>query len=539
MLQVVHVYPRGAALKCVSDARLGRRCAVLIVLWLSALFLFVGPASAGGRVALVIGNADYRLETMKLSNPANDARAVAEKLGAVGFDVTLRTNLARAEMTGVLESFSTAAKGADMAVLFFAGHGIQKDGENYLLARDFADLSLAALADASLSIGEVQKAITAAKPRIGIVIIDACRNNPFAEQGIVAPGLARASGGAGLLFAYSTDPGNVAYDGEGENSQFTEALLRHLDSPGLDVRLMFGRVRQSVLLDTGGAQIPWVEESVIGEHSFSTAPLHEAGSAVAREIERWREVSGQPGVAPYQKFLREFPNGLFGEFAEQKIRQQQALSAVDMVVGEGVADQDRPLIAASLSVLGFLPADRGMPDDLAIRRGLAAYGAQTGAGAVDPERLALEASRTLTLLGAKTAQQLRTDMTLLKAVETATEMAERALVELEGMARISADANAILPQARADLDAIHARRAELLDQLDAGRDYYSELLEIARRDFEPTIHSIARSWTMDARATERLRDRHGSDIETFVRHVADGETESDGSYSWLIDFLPG
>lgn len=221
------------------------------------------------------------------------------------------------------------------------------------------------------------------------------------------------------------------------------------------------------------------------------------------------------------------------------MREQQAPSAAGALVGKRVTERNRPLIAASLSVLGFLPPSGGAPDDRAIRRGLAAYGAQTGAGAVDPERLALEASRTLTLLGAKTAQQLRTDMAMLKAIETATEMAEQALLELEELARSNADASAILPLARADLDAIHARRAELLDQLDAGRNYYSELLEIARRDFEPTIRSIARSLTTETRATEQLRDRHGSDIDTFARHVTHGEAESDGSYSWLIDFLPG
>lgn len=519
---------------------LGWRGAFLAALCLCLLLLAAGTASAGGRVALVIGNADYRLESLDLANPANDARAIADKLGSMGFDVSLHTDLEHSAMSAAIDAFSAKAAGADMAVFYFAGHGMQKDGENYLLARDFTELSLAALSDSTLALSRVQDALTAGKPDIGIVIVDACRNNPLAEQGIVAPGLARASGGAGLLFAYSTDPGNVAYDGDGEHSQFTEALLRHVDSPGLDIRLMFGRVRQNVLLDTGGLQIPWVEESVLGEHSFSTAPMRSTGSAVAREIERWREVSALTGTEPFEEFLAEFPDGMFREFAEQRLRQQTVGTPLGTVVGDLVTDENRPVMVASLSVLGFLPpADDQMPDDPAIRRALVAYGSQVGALVVDPERLVSEATRTLTLLGAKTAQQLRSDMAMLKAVEKAAGMAEEALGSLEDLARTNPDARSVLPQARADIEAIHLRRAELLEQLDAGRSYYAELLETARSNFGTTIRAVAATMTKEVRATERLRDRHGADIELFVRHVRQGNSTIEGSYSWLADLVPG
>ena len=520
-------------------SRPGWRGALLAALCLGLLLLAAGTASAGGRVALVIGNADYRLESLDLANPANDARAIAEKLGAMGFDVSLHTDLEHSAMGAALDAFSAKARGAEMAVFFFAGHGMQKDGENYLLARDFTELSLAAMSDSTLPLSRVQDALTAGKPDIGVVIIDACRNNPFAEQGIVAPGLARASGGAGLLFAYSTDPGNVAYDGDGEHSQFTEALLRHIDSPGLDVRLMFGRVRQNVLIDTGGLQIPWVEESVIGEHSFSTAPMRSTGSAVAREIERWREVSALTGAAPFEEFLAEFPDGMFREFAEQRLRQQTAGTPLGTVVGDLVTDETRPVVVASLSVLGFLPPADDMPDDPAIRRALVAYGSQVGALVVDPDRLVSEATRTLTLLGAKTAQQLRSDMAMLKAVEKASGMAEEALGSLEDLARTNPDARAVLPQARADIEAIQVRRAELLEQLDAGRSYYAELLETARSNFGTTIRAVAASMTRQVGATGGLRDRHGADIELFVRHVRQGNSTTEGSYSWLADLVPG
>lgn len=536
----------GVGQAAAPGSRPGWRSAFLAALSLCLLLLAAGTASAGARVALVIGNADYRLESLDLANPVNDARAIAEKLGAMGFDVSLQTDLEYAAMGAALDAFSAKAKGADMAVFFFAGHGMQKDSENYLLARDFTELSVAALSESTLALSRVQDALTAGKPDIGIVILDACRNNPLAEQGIVAPGLARASGGAGLLFAYSTDPGNVAYDGDAEHSQFTEALLRHIDSPGLDVRLMFGRVRQNVLLDTGGLQIPWVEESVLGEHSFSTAPMRSTGSAVAREIERWREISAQAGTDPFEEFLAEFPDGLFREFAEQRLRQQTGGTQLGTVVGDLVTDENRPVMVASLSVLGFLPpTGDDMPDDAAIRRALLAYGSQVGALVVDPERLASEASRTLTLLGAKTAQQLRTDMALLKAVEKAAGMAEEALGSLEDLARTNQDARAVLPQARADIEAIQVRRAELLEQLDAGRSYYAELLETARSNFGTEIRAVAGTMTNTSRATNeagaagRLRDRHEADIELFVRHVRQQDSTTEGSYSWLADFVPG
>jgi hypothetical protein len=532
--------PNGGAASGETASALIRRC--FPALLACTLFLILAaPAGADGRVALVIGNADYDLRSLALANPGNDARAVAEKLRSLDFDVRLHTDLEREAMKAAAEDFSVAAAGADMAVVFFAGHGIQKDGENHLLGTEFSELSLAALSESALALSEVQDALVRAAPKIGIVIIDACRNNPFAEQGIVAPGLARASGGARLLFAYSTDPGNVAYDGEGSNSQFTSALLRHIDAPGLDVRLMFGRVRQNVILETHGDQIPWVEESVIGEHSFSTVPPQPPSSAVAREIERWREVSRLSGVEPYRQFLAEFPNGMFHEFAEQRISNPQAPQpAADL---QEMDRGSRLATVTALAVLGFLPPEASdvPPDDATLGRALQAYAAQTGneGASFDPGRLYMDAARTLALLGAKTAQQLRTDMAMLSAIESAAHMAEDALTELQGLAKTNPDARPILAQAVEDVNAIHVRRQKVHEQLDAGREYYSDLLALAQGEFRPMIRSVAARITKNGRAADQDGDQHASDLALFVNHVVRQQDDAtEGSYAWMIDFLP-
>jgi hypothetical protein len=506
-----------------------------------AWLLAAAPANADGRVALVIGNAGYDLRSLALANPGNDARAIAKKLRTLDFDVRLHTDLGREAMKSAVDEFSAAAAGAEMAVVFFAGHGIQKDGENYLLGTEFSELTSAALAGSSLALSEVQNAIVKAKPEIGIIIIDACRNNPFAEQGIVTPGLARASGGAGLLFAYSTDPGNIAFDGDGQNSQFTSALLRHVDAPGLDVRLMFGRVRQNVILETGGEQVPFVEESVIGEHSFSTVPPQPPSSVVAREIERWREVSHMSGAKPYREFLAEFPNGIFREFAEQRIRNPQVPQAEMDLQELDIAS--RLAAVTALSVLGLLPPEANdvPPDDATLRAALQAYAAQTGTegASFDQSRLYMDAARTLALLGAKTAQQLRTDMAMLSAIESAADMAEDALVELQGLAETNADARPILAQALDDVNAIHERRKKVHEQLDAGREYYSDLLRLAQGQFEPMIRGMAATITKENRAAGRVQGHHASDLRLFVNHVAiETDAATEGSYSWMIDFLP-
>jgi uncharacterized caspase-like protein len=217
-------------------------------------------------VALLIGNGGYQNDDFALANPANDVRALDAALTRLGFEVRSEVDLSRAQMRTALDWLRGAARDADIALVFYAGHAVQAEAENYLIGTDLAALSAPALVDASVTLSEVLTGVEAAGAELALVILDACRDNPFGATRIGDAGLSPVSGSIRTLVAYATDPGNVAADGLGENSTFTSALLDHVETSGIDVRIMFGRVRQDVVADTGGQQIPWVEEAVLGEH---------------------------------------------------------------------------------------------------------------------------------------------------------------------------------------------------------------------------------------------------------------------------------
>jgi uncharacterized caspase-like protein len=200
----------------------------------------VSPAAfAADRVALLIGNGIYENKALSLRNPVNDVVALSEKLISLGFIVITAQDASVSDMNNALRSFEKQMSGADMGLFFYAGHGSQVTGENFLLAADFADATSEGVKSAAMTLTAVREAFGRAKPKAGIIILDACRDNPLnitlgTNKNPV--GLARTKGASGLLVAYATDPGNVAFEGNGNNSVFTTALLKHLSEPGLDVR---------------------------------------------------------------------------------------------------------------------------------------------------------------------------------------------------------------------------------------------------------------------------------------------------------------
>jgi tetratricopeptide (TPR) repeat protein len=225
-----------------------------------------GKASAAAHVALVIGNGSYK-NVPTLANPVNDAEAVAKALREIGFDVLEGTNLDRKRQEQQVNAFLRKASTARVALFFYAGHGMQIDGQNYLIPVDSklsvsTDLSYEALELAKILNGLYDEA------RANIVILDACRDNPLAEAGKkgsgVASGLAAVSMvGYGTLIAYATAPDNVALDGAGANSPFTTALLKHIRTPGLEVRQMLTLVRAEVTKITDKKQVPWDNSSLL------------------------------------------------------------------------------------------------------------------------------------------------------------------------------------------------------------------------------------------------------------------------------------
>lgn len=237
-------------------------------------------AGSDRRVALVIGNGAYK-SAGALPNPAKDATAIARNLKSMGFEVSQGTDLNRSDMTRVIGDFLRNATNARIAVLFYAGHGVQIDGKNYLLPVDAriengSDLT-ADMTDLDTILAGLDDQV-----RTNIVILDACRDNPTAKNvtqvaGIsrsvaVRSGLAAPSGlgkggtvGAGTLLAFATAPGQVALDGAGENSPFSAALSRHIGTPGLEVQQMLTRVRAEVVAATANKQVPWSNSSLLGE----------------------------------------------------------------------------------------------------------------------------------------------------------------------------------------------------------------------------------------------------------------------------------
>jgi uncharacterized caspase-like protein len=230
------------------------RLAAIIGWMMLAMMAGLVPAHAEKRVALVVGNSEYR-NVAQLPNPANDATAVATLLKGAGFDkVDLRLNQGISDLRRAVGDFADVAADADIAVVYFAGHGIEIDGSNFIipvdasLARDFD------VEDEAVPLDRLLKAIEPAR-RLRLVILDACRDNPFART--MRRTVASRSVGRGLgrvepstsdtLIAFAAKAGSTALDGEGQNSPFTAALLRHVATPGLDIRLAFGQVRDDVM----------------------------------------------------------------------------------------------------------------------------------------------------------------------------------------------------------------------------------------------------------------------------------------------------
>jgi hypothetical protein len=246
-----------------------------------ALVCLTVPVSSAERVALVIGNGKY-VDANALANPPNDARAVAKALTDIGFDVAFGQDLNRTEMERLVGTFLRKAVSAKIALLFYAGHGLQVDGRNYLMP---IDARLEAASDLSFQTIRLDDIIdNLSDPvRANIILLDACRDNPLARSFAARLGASRSTAvstglaaystlGTGTLIAFSTAPGQVAFDGDGANSPFTQGLIKHLATPGLEVRQMLTRVRNDVARSTGDRQVPWDNSSLRGDVYLNAAP---------------------------------------------------------------------------------------------------------------------------------------------------------------------------------------------------------------------------------------------------------------------------
>ena len=245
-----------------------------------AYLLLVFPAAAEKRVALVVGNSAY-VHANPLPNPVNDASDMAKALTEVGFEVILGLDLKKPAFDAKVRDFARALEKADVAVFFYAGHGLQASGRNYLVPVDASlqverDLDFEAVSvDFVLKQMELER-----EGKTNVVFLDACRDNPLARNlarsmgtrsAAIGQGLAQVQTGVGTFIAYSTQPGNVALDGQGRNSPFTAALAKGVREPGRNLTSVMIDVRKDVLAVTGGKQVPWDHSALTGDFYFHLA----------------------------------------------------------------------------------------------------------------------------------------------------------------------------------------------------------------------------------------------------------------------------
>lgn len=294
--------------------------------------LTVGSAAAEKRVALVIGNAAYK--SGPLVNPVNDARAMAGRLRSLGFDVVLRENLKQREIGGVYREFRSKITPGGVALVFYAGHGVQFKGQNYFPATDADISSEEDVPLQSLNLGNLLDNMEEAKAGVSLVFLDACRDNPFARRFRSASrGLAKVEAASGTLIHYATRPGSVASDGEGRNGTYTEALLAQMSEPGIPVELMLKRVANNVVAKTKGKQEPWVEGSLRGDFYFRAAAGASSGAAPplvapvdlnAVEISFWESIKSSTDAEDFQAYLDKYPGGQFVALAERRVKKKPA-----------------------------------------------------------------------------------------------------------------------------------------------------------------------------------------------------------------------
>ncbi len=321
-----------------------------VVLMLAAVLIQGRDAMAERRLALVIGNSAYR--TSPLANPANDAGLMSEMLARSGFEVQTFTDLGHRDLQRAVVGFgrNLRAAGTDtVGLVFYAGHAVQADGENYLIPVDADIQDVLDLRIQTLDASTLMQSLAEAGNRLNIVVLDACRNNPFkAATRSGARGLAKIDAPFGTLLAYSTAPGDVAADGTGRHSPYALALAKAIQRPGLSVEQVFKTVRLEVIEKTGQRQIPWESSSLTGDFYFNTedasnqtvsVPAPSTASVPADSVldeaqAYWNAVRDSQDPAEIQLVIDRFPGSIYAELAELKLQTLQANTRLAAIPAE-------------------------------------------------------------------------------------------------------------------------------------------------------------------------------------------------------------
>lgn len=298
----------------------------LLVLLL--LLVLAWPAAAERRIALVIGNGKY--PGAPLGNPVNDAHDMAGALRRLGFEVIEKNDVSQREMNRAITQFGEKLNAEAIALFFYAGHGMQVRGKNYLVPIDAQIASEASVRSETVDVDAVLEQLGSSP--LNVVILDACRNNPFERRFRgAAGGLAQMDAPKGTLIAYATAPGKVASDGEGRNGLYTQELLKLIQAPGLPIEAVFKRVRANVAKITGDQQVPWEASSLTGDFYFKAGrgdtlqagngaapeqPMQAGRNESVLELAFWESVEKGNKPADYEAYLRAFPRGKFVELAK-------------------------------------------------------------------------------------------------------------------------------------------------------------------------------------------------------------------------------
>jgi len=297
------------------------------------LFVLASPVfSKMDRIALIIGNTDYK--EAPLRNPTNDAQDMASNLRNKGFEVTQLLNANQRQMETAIREFNQRLKKDSVGLFYFAGHGLEMDGENYLIPVGALIEHEFDVRYEAVGVGRLLDGMQRASNGLNIVILDACRNNPYSRKfRNTSRGLAEMRPASGTLILYATEPGNVASDGEGRNGLFTEQLMHNLNKPGLKVEDVFKETAISVHQITGGKQVPWYEGVILGQFYFyltssddsrPQSPPSTNESILTKkdqaELIFWQSVEKNPSPESYNAYLKQWPNGSFASLAHLQLQ---------------------------------------------------------------------------------------------------------------------------------------------------------------------------------------------------------------------------
>lgn len=331
-------------------------CLAILAICLS-LFLSNETAVAAKRVALIVGNSAYE-HAAPLNNPVNDAEAVAETLERLDFEIVKGIDLSHRDFAKTISKFAQKlSKGVDVALFFYGGHGLQLNGQNYLVP---VDAELGSETSLEFEAVRLQTILTLMErsQSTNLVFLDACRDNPLARNLArtmgtrsvsLGRGLARVETGVGTLIAYSTQPGNVALDGDGVHSPFAKAFLKHAEVPGVEIEGLMRKVRQDVISETNGAQVPWNHSSLTRKFVFNPAkkvakvepkkpapaPTQSATSGGknpvtlqfdgrALDLAFWTAIQNSTNVSLFEEYLRRYPKGQFAFVAKVRMKELNA-----------------------------------------------------------------------------------------------------------------------------------------------------------------------------------------------------------------------